>query len=173
MVANWTPGPSTEKSLCASTVAFRPGSDVSDSDSAPSAIVSTCDNPIMHLTHLHALTFDVNWMTRSADRPHIVTILYEGIVLPGMSISHLMCFRYAIIHRLKLFATSIRKWTRHLTDFPTSRFQTPNWLEDYLTVLTEIYGHLCISDMAVKTALIDTGPGPFCLQCQAPWGGIA
>ena len=75
-------------------------------------------------------------------------------------------------NRLKLFATSIRKWSRHLTDFPTSRFQTPNWLEDCRTVLTEIYGHPCISDMAVKTALIDTGPRPFCLQCQAPWGGL-
>ena len=31
--AGWTPGPSTAKSLCASTVAFRPGSVVSNSDS--------------------------------------------------------------------------------------------------------------------------------------------
>ena len=40
----WTPGSSTAKSLCASTVAFRPGSIVSGSDSTPSVIVSTCDN---------------------------------------------------------------------------------------------------------------------------------
>ena len=26
--------------------------------------------------------------------------------------------------------------------------------------------------MAVKTALIDTGPRPFCLQCSTPWGGL-
>ena len=36
---SWTPGPSTAKSLCASTVAFRPGSHVSDSESTPSVIV--------------------------------------------------------------------------------------------------------------------------------------
>ena len=42
--ASWTPGPSTAKSLCASTVAFRLGSVVSGSDSTPSVIVSTCDN---------------------------------------------------------------------------------------------------------------------------------
>ena len=37
----WTPGPSTAKSLCASTVAFHPGSHVSESESTPSVIVST------------------------------------------------------------------------------------------------------------------------------------
>ena len=37
----WTPGLPTAKSLCASTVAFRPGSHVSVSDSSPSMIVST------------------------------------------------------------------------------------------------------------------------------------
>ena len=42
--ACWTPGPSTAKSLCASTVAFRPGSIVTNSDSTHSVIVSTCDN---------------------------------------------------------------------------------------------------------------------------------
>ena len=40
------------------------------------------------------------------------------------------------------------------------------------TVLTEIYGHLCINDIAVKTALIHTGPRPFTLQCSAPWGTL-
>ena len=35
------PGPSTAKSLCASTVVFRPGSHVSESESTPSVIVST------------------------------------------------------------------------------------------------------------------------------------
>ena len=75
-----------------------------------------------------------------------------------------MCFRYAVIHELRLFATSIRKWTRHLTEFLTSRFQTPDWQVDCRAVLTEIYGHICINDMAVKTALIDTGPRPFTLQ---------
>ena len=92
-------------------------------------------------------------------------------MLPGMSIPfNLMCFLYAILHGLRLFATSIRKWTRHLTDFPTDRFQTPDWQLECSTVLSEIYHHLCLTDAAVKTALVDTGPGPFCLQCSAPWG---
>ena len=52
------------------------------------------------------------------------------------------------------------------------RFQTPDWQEECRTVLTDIYSHLCLSDMAVKTALIDTGPRPFCLQCSTPWGGL-
>ena len=42
--ACWTLGPSSAKSLCASTVAFRPGSIVTNSDSTRSVIVSTCDN---------------------------------------------------------------------------------------------------------------------------------
>ena len=42
--SRWTPEPSTAKSLCASTVAFRPGSHVSDSDSSPSVDVSTWNN---------------------------------------------------------------------------------------------------------------------------------
>ena len=39
-------------------------------------------------------------------------------------------------------------------------------------MLTEIYSHLYLSDMAVETALIDTGPRPFCLQCSALWGAL-
>ena len=56
--------------------------------------------------------------------------------------------------------------------FPDKSFPDSCWQVDCRTVLTEIYGHLCISDMAVKTALIDTGPRPFCLQCSAPWGAL-
>ena len=37
----WTPGPSTAKSLCASTVACRPGSHISETTSTPSVDVST------------------------------------------------------------------------------------------------------------------------------------
>ena len=83
-----------------------------------------------------------------------------------------MCFRYAVLHGLRLFATSIRKWTKHLTDFPTDRFRTPDWQLECRTVLSEIYHHLCLTDAAVKTALVDTGPRPFCLQCSTPWGAL-
>ena len=134
--------------------------------------MSTCDNASHKSTRsdIRCKLDDPIDLTDHILSPFFVRELYyQGCRFH--SITHLMRFRYAVIHGLKLFATSIRKWTRHLTDFPTSRFQAPNWLEDCRTVLTEIYGHLCISDMAVKTALIDTGPRPFCLQCQAPWGG--
>ena len=163
---SWTPGPSTAKSLCAITVAFRPGSDVSDSESTPSAIVSTYNNASHTSTcfNTRSKLDDPIDLTDHILSPFFVRDFhYQGCRFH--SIAHLMCFRYAVIHGLRLFATSIRKWTRHLTDFPTSRFQTPDWQVDCRTVLTEIYGHLCISDMAVKTALIDTGPRPFCLQC--------
>ena len=49
------------------------------------------------------------------------------VLPPGVNdcIAHLMCYRYAVINDLKLFATSIRKWSRHLTDFPTIK-SVPN-----------------------------------------------
>ena len=75
-----------------------------------------------------------------------------------------------MIHGLKSFATRIRKWSKHLTDFPTARFLTPDWQSQCRSVLMDIYGHLCLTDVAVKTALVDTGPRPFSLRYSAPWG---
>ena len=169
--ASWTPGPSTAKSLCASTVAIRPGSIVSDPESNPSEIVSTCNN-VSHTSTRSAIRCKLDDPIDLKD--HILSpffvrdLYYQGCQFH--SIAHLMCFRYAVLHGLRLFATSVQKWTRHLTDYPTSRFQTPDWQAECCTVLTEIYSHLRLSDMAVKTALIDTGPRPFCLQCSTPWG---
>ena len=82
-----------------------------------------------------------------------------------------MCYRYAVLHGLKTFATTVRKWTRPLTAFPTSRFQTPDWQLRCRSVLRDIYSHLCLTDMAVKTALLESGPRPFSLSCLPPWGG--
>ena len=48
----------------------------------------------------------------------------------------------------------------------------PEWRVQCRSVLAEIYGHLCLTDMAVKTALIDSGPRPFTLLCLAPWGAL-
>ena len=168
----WTPGPSTAKSLCASTVAFRPGSHVSESDSSPSVMVSTwtdlsstpnnseirlrLDNPI-DLTGLLLSPFTVRDFHHQGCHFH--------------SIAHLMCFRYAVINDLKLFVTSVRKWSRHLTDFPTDRFNTHDWQVQCCSVLKDIYGHLCLTDVSVKKALVDTGPRPFVLNCSTPWGG--
>ena len=39
-------------------------------------------------------------------------------------------------------------------------------------MLSEIYGHLCLTNTSVKTALADTGPTPFVLQYSTPWGGL-
>ena len=83
-----------------------------------------------------------------------------------------MCFRYAVFNDLKLFATSVRKWSRHLIDFPIDRFNTCDWQVHCQSVLKEIYGHLCLADFTVKKALSDSGRRPFVLQCSTPWGGF-
>ena len=169
----WTPGPSTAKSLCASTVAFRLGSHVSESDSSPSVMVSTwkylsstpknseirlnLDNPIDLTGHLLS-PFTVRDFHYQSCRFH--------------SIAHLICFCYAVINDLKLFATSVRKWSRHLTDFPIDRFNTHNWQVQCRSMLKYIYSHLCLTDVAVREALIDTGPRPFVLNCHTSWGGL-
>ena len=143
---SWTPGPSTAKSLCASTVAFRPGSHVSDSESTQSVIVSACNSAFHSSTHsnIRCGLDDPIDLTDHILSPFLVRELYyQGCRFH--SIAHLMCFRYAVIHGLRIFATSVRKWTRHLIDFLTSCFQTPDWQVDCRTVLTEIYGHLCTS----------------------------
>ena len=165
---HWTPGPSTAKSLCASTVAFRPGSQVSDSDSTPSVIVSTWNNSSpstssdIHLKLDNPIDLTVHILS-----PFFVREFhYQGCRFH--SIAHLMCYRYAMIQGLKSFATSIRKWAKHLTDFPTARFLTPDWLSQCRSVLIDIYGHLCLTDLA----LVDTGPRPFSLRCSAPWGAF-
>ena len=168
---SWTPGPSTAKSLCASTVAFRPGSHVSDSDSTPSVIVSTWNNSSTPSTSsdIHLKLDNPIDLTGHILSPFFVREFhYQGCRFH--SITHLMCYRYAMIQGLTSFATSIRKWSRHLTDFLTARFQTPDWQAQCRSVLTDIYGHLCLTDAAVKTALVDTGPRPFSLRCSAPWG---
>ena len=169
--ARWTPGPPTAKSLCASTVAFRPGSVVSNSNSTRSVIVSTCSDtpPTSSRPASQGCLDDPIDLTNHILSPFFVRdFYYQGCRCH--SIAHLMCFCYAVLHGLRLFATSVRKWTRHLTEFPTGCFQTPEWQTACHAVLAEIYSHLCLSDKAVSAALIDTGPRPFCLQCPSPWG---
>ena len=121
-------------------MAFRPGSHVSESESSPSVIVSTwkdlsststnseirleLDNPIDLTGHLLS-PFAVREFHYQGCRFH--------------SIVHLMCYRYAMINDLKSFATSVRKWSRHLTDFPTDRFHTHDWQVQCRSVLKDIY----------------------------------
>ena len=86
------------------------------------------------------------------------------------SIAHLMCYRYAVAAGQKTFATGIRNWSKHLTDFPTPNYKTIDWVQQWQTVLMDIYSHLCLTEVSVKTALINTGPRPFKLHCLKPWG---
>ena len=83
-----------------------------------------------------------------------------------------MCFRYAVLNDLKLLAISVRKWSRHLTDFPVVRFVTHDWQVQCPSVLKDIYSHLCLNDVAVRGALVDSGPKPFVLRCHMQQGGL-
>ena len=38
-----------------------------------------------------------------------------------------------------------------------------------MAVLMDIYSHLCLTDVSVKTTLIQSGPRPFKLNCTKPW----
>ena len=88
------------------------------------------------------------------------------------SVAHLMCYRYAVLHGLRSFATAVRKWAKPLTDFPTSRFNTVGWQSQCRLVLLDIYSHLCLTDSVVEAALRESGPRPFSLSCLPPWGGL-
>ena len=83
-------------------------------------------------------------------------------------IAHLMCYRYTIVNDQRTFATGIRKWSRHLTDFPTPKFTTRNCVQQWHSILVDIYSNLCYTDTAFKSVLIDTGPRPFTLKCLSP-----
>ena len=88
------------------------------------------------------------------------------------SITHLMCYRYAIANDQRTFATGIRKWSRHLDDFPTPKFKTTDSTQQLLSILTDIYTYLRVTDSSFKSALINKGPHPFTLQCSSPWGCV-
>ena len=72
------------------------------------------------------------------------------------SIAHLMCYRHAVVAGQKTFATGIKKWSKHLMDFPTTK--TVDWQRQWRSMLMDIYGHLCLTDVAFKTALKQSGP---------------
>ena len=72
----------------------------------------------------------------------------------------------------KTFATGTRKWSKYLTDFPTPKFKTIDWIHQWQVILMDIYGHLCLTDESFRDALIATGHRPFRLQCAQPWGYV-
>ena len=170
---DWTPKPSTAKSLCASTVAFRPGSHISESISTPSVDVSTWNNlntPLSSSDIRLKLDNPIDLTGHILSPFFIREFIYQGCRFH--SIAHLMCYRYAVLQGLKTFANGIRKWVKHLTDFPSPRFQTPDWQVQCRSVLKEIYSHLYLPNIAVKTALVDSGPRPFSLHWLPPWGAL-
>ena len=75
-----------------------------------------------------------------------------------------MCYRYAIAAGQKTFATGIRKWSKHLIDFPTPKFVDSNKIQQWREILIDIYSHICLTDESFRAALIDMGPRPFRLQ---------
>ena len=104
----WTPEASKARSLCTSTVAFRPGSHVSDSDSSPSVDVSSWNEA--------NTPSSISDITLKLDQPidltgHILSPFYAREFgyqdCRFNSVAHLMCYRYAVLHGLKLFATCV------------------------------------------------------------------
>ena len=167
----WTPIVSTAKSLCASTVAFRPGSDIGEMTPDPSVDVSAWDEG----SDLHHDSTIVNDLDKPVDLSgHILSPFYQRELIYQdcrfQSIAHLLCYRYAVINNQKTFATGIRKWSRTLVDFPSPKFKLNTEIQQWIEILTEIYTYLCTTDERIRSALVDTGPRPFTLECRSPWG---
>ena len=105
---DWTPEPSTAKSLCASTVAFRPGSHISESISTPSVEMSTRNNLNTPLSSsdIHLKLDNPIDLTGHILSPFFIReFVYQGCRFH--SIAHLMCYRYAVTQGLKTFANGI------------------------------------------------------------------
>ena len=148
---SWIPGVSTAKSLCTSAVAFRPGSHVSDVTPAPSVDVSGWEDTDSH----HSGSTTVNELDRPIDLTgHILSPFYIGNIdyqdSRFHSIAHVMCCRYAVAAGQKTFATGIRKWSKHLTDFPTPKFKTIDWIQQWQVILMDIYSHLCLMGICTQ-----------------------
>ena len=167
----WTPRVSAAKSLCASTVAFRPGSDMGDVTPDPSVDVSAWDNAsVLHQDAEIISDLDIPINLKG----HILSPFYQRELIyqdcTFQSIAHLLCYRYAIINNQKTFATGIRKWSRTLVDFPSPKFKTDTETQQWREILTEIYTYLCVTDETIRSALVQSGPRPFTLECKSPWG---
>ena len=167
----WTPRVSTAKSLCASTVAFRPGSDMGDVTPDPSVDVSAWGNA-SDLRQDSEIISDLDIPIDLTG--HILSPFYQRKLMyqdcTFQSIAHLLCYRYAIINNQKTFATGIRKWSRVLVDFPVPKFKSTTETQQWLEILTDIYTYLCDTDEEIRSALVKTGPRPFTLFCRSPWG---
>ena len=170
---SWVPGIPTAKSLCESTVAFRPGSCVSDTTPDPSVDVSGWED----MNDLNTSYTVIIYLDRPIDiTGHVLSPFnqhnFDYQDCRFHSIAHLMCYRYAIVSGQRTFATGIRKWSRHLTDFPMPKCTTLDCVQQWHSILVDIYSHLCLTDTAIKSVLIDTRLLPFTLKCLSPWGYV-
>ena len=152
-------------------VSFRPRSRVSGTTPDLSVDVSGWEDMNDHNTSSTVL--------KDLDRPihitkHILSMFHQRNLYYQdcrfHSIAHLMCYRYAMVNGQRTFATGIRKWSRHLTDFPTPKFTTRDCVQQWHSILVDIYSNMCLTDTAFKSVLIHTGPRPFTLKCLSPWG---
>ena len=169
----WTPNVSTAKSLCASTVAFRPGSDIGEVTPDPSVDVSAWGEE----TDLHQNSTIIKDLDSPIDLTgHILSPFYQRELIyqdcKFQSVAHLLCYIYAIVNDQKIFATGIRKWSRRLVDFPSPKFTSTTEIQQWLEILAEIYTYLCTTDEEIRSALMDTGPHPFTLECRSTWGQV-
>ena len=167
---SWTPNVPTTKSLCASTVAFRLGSDIGEVTPDPSVDVSAWGDEI----DLHQ-----DSIVQDLDRPidltgQILSPFYQRELMyqdcKFQSIAHLLCYRYAIANNQKTFATGIRKWSCRLVDFPTPKFTTTTETQQWLAILADIYTYLCTIDETIRSALINTGASPVHTSMQVAMG---
>ena len=128
----WTPRVSTAKSLCASTVTFRPGSDMGDVTPDHSVDVSAWGNA-SDLRQDSEIISDLDIPIDLTG--HILSPFYQRELMyqdcTFQSIAHLLCYRYAIINKQK------------------STTETQQWLE----ILTDIYTYLCDTDEGIRSAL--------------------
>ena len=110
---SWVPGVPTAKTLCASTVAFRPGSRVSDTTPDPSVDVSGWGGGgDMH--DLNTSSTVIKYLDRPIDiTGHVLSPFHQRNLdyqdCRFHYIAHLMCYRYAIVNGQRTFATGIRK----------------------------------------------------------------
>ena len=106
------------KSLCASTVAFRPGSDMGEVTPEPSVDVSAWENASV-LQQDSEIVSDLDIPIDL--KGHILSPFYKRELVyqdcTFQSIAHLMCYRYAIINNQKTFATGIKEMVPHAGGF--------------------------------------------------------
>ena len=129
-----------------STVAFRPGSHVSDTTPTPSVDVSGWeepDTPHLGSTVLTECDCPIDLTGHILSPFYVRNLDYQDSRFN--SIAHLMCYRYVVAVGQKTFATAIRKWSKHLTEFPTPKFMTFDWIQQGQTVLMDICSHLCFN----------------------------